>query len=390
MSQRLPIVGFIIAVIIAIFAFSQQQQAVEQARAAMTQAAQAKEQGVTAVAVANEAATAQADAQSTEAAALVNAHEAATAQSRAEADRSTAQAEIDAVATTAARLAASGTQAVNAAQSTITADTRAIQTAQSESAADLATKQADLDALATTQADTASQLATVTAQIDLAEFARQSAEEDRLTALTQVWSDATLIADTNNQLATAQAIIAGVTPTPPPQPTTVTSGTTQGEALALVNDFRSDSGQLTFQYPEGWDAREAQSGAVFVASDSRLFENTNEPVTPRVFIQILVAPAEAVGLDPDVKPLDSLAFWVGVITEQNTELKVGESREVTLGDYRAARVEGSDATDDVVITTIDAGNNIVGLILAFSSPGDMSTYLGTIDALIASIAYQPG
>lgn len=388
MTQRLPIIGFIVAVIIAIFAFSQQQQAVEQARTALTQAAQAKEQGVTAVAVANNAATAQANSQSTEAAALVNANEAATAQAQSENGRSTAQAEIDAVATTAARLAAASTQAAGAALSTITADERAKQTAQAQSAADLATKQAELDALATTQADTAAQLATATAQIDLADFARQSAEEDRLAALTQAWSAATLIADTENQLATAQAVIAGVTPTPPPpQPTTVTSGSAQGEALGLVNDFRSDSGQLTFQYPDGWAAQETQSGAVLVASDPRMLGNTNEQITPGLFMQILVTSAEAMGLDPNVKPLDSLQAWIGFVTQQNSELKVGDPREVTLGDYRAARVEGSDATGDVVITTIDAGNSTVGVVFAFSSQGDMPMFLATVDALIASIAY---
>ncbi len=387
MTQRLAIIGFIIAVIIAIFAFSQQQQAVDQARLALTQAAQAKEQGITAVAVANEAVTAQANAQSTEAAAMINANEAATAQVIAENDRTTAQAEINAGETAAARLQATSTAAAGAALSTIRADDRAMQTALAQSASDLTTKQAELDAQTTTQAETVAQLATATAQIDLAEFAREAAEEDRLAALTQAWAASTLIADTQDQLATAQAIIAGVTPTPRPQPTTETSSSAEGEALALVNDFRSASGELTFQYPDGWATQEADTGAVLVASDPRMFES-NEQITPGLFMQILVAPAETLGQTPDAKPLDTLQDWVNLVRDQNPDLQMGDPSEVTIGTYRAARAEGGDTSGELVITTIDAGNGVVGVIFAFSSQGDMPLFLATVDALIASIAYQ--
>jgi hypothetical protein len=380
-----PIIGFVIAVIIAIFAFSQQQQAVDQARLALTQAAQAKEQGVTAVAVANEAATAQSNAQSTEAAALVNANEAATAQAEAEDERNTALAQINSAETAGARLEASSTAAAGAALSTIRAGERAMQTAQSQSADELATRQAEFDALATTQAETAAQLATATAQIDLAEFARQAAEEDRILVLTQAWSAATLIADMENQLATAEAIIAGATATPLPQPAATAA---QGAALALVNDFRSNSGQLTFQYPEDWATQETNSGAVLVASDARMFENTSAQIAPGVFMQILVAPVTAFGLNPGDKPVDALQTWITLVTNQNPEIRLGEPGEVTIGAYRAARVEGSDASGELVITTIDVGNDVAGVIFAFSSRGDMPLYLPTVDAIIASITYQ--
>jgi hypothetical protein len=391
MTQRLAIIGFIIAVIIAVFAFTQQQQAVEQARTARTQAAQAQAEGVTAFAQVNEAATAQGNAQSTEAAALANVNEAATAQSEAESAQGTAQAGVNAAETRAARIAAASTAAADSARSTATADQRAIATLQAQSTADLATAQAELDTQATTQAETVAQLATATAQIDLAEFAREAAEADRLAALTQAWSAATLIADTESELATAQAVIAGVTatPTPLPQPTAAAtvSSSTQGEALELASNFRSRNGRLTFQYPETWATQELDSGAVLAASDPRILGDSNAQVQPGVFLQILVAPALEMGLSADDTPVDTLQAWVGVLTQQNSNLQISEPTETTFGSHPAARAQGGDTSGEVVVTTLDLGNDVIGVIFAFSSQGDMANFLATIDALIGSIAY---
>ena len=48
MAQRLAVIGFIIAAVVAIFAFVQQQQAVQQASAALTAQAQAQDQATSA------------------------------------------------------------------------------------------------------------------------------------------------------------------------------------------------------------------------------------------------------------------------------------------------------------------------------------------------------
>ncbi len=282
-SNRLPLVGLVIMIIIAVFALALQQQAVNDLRAQTTRAAIADNDRVTAVAMMQAASGTQVQAEVGQATAMAAARQASTAQAAAQAAAGTAAAQLDDAGTRSAQFAATGTANSDAMQATLAMHANNLATLQAESTAEVATLQGQLVAESTAQAELVAQLATATAQVDLAEFARKAAEDDRTNALNQLWTIGTRQADSSHQLATAQFILTGAPPatstprataTPELQLTSVNDAATRHHSStkgALTQTFQTSDKKIQVNYPEGWFAEEAQNGAIIIASIKKRF-----------------------------------------------------------------------------------------------------------------------
>lgn len=396
-STRLAVIGFIIAVIVAVYAFITQQQAVDNARLAAFQATTAEDGRVTAVAMMQEAVGTQVQAEAGQATARADSEIASTAQSEAEDAAATAEAQANQAATRSAQIIASSTAGSEALQSTSVADANNLSTSQAQSTAALATVQAELEAQVTLQADTASQLATATSQVDLADFAREAAEADRARALEQLWDIGTQQAETRDELATAQAIVSGATPThvptdpPPPSATPQTAATAvtnSSELPPLTNEIETNNGLMRVQYPRGWFARETDIDFITITNDEALFERGNGALESGQYeIDILAATKAELGIDPTATTEEVLLNFVEFFRSRDSAFEAGEPFSVTLGRHEGSRALGSDGSNDLAITLLYAGDEGVALVFGYGAVGEGNQFAELMDAVLATVDF---
>jgi hypothetical protein len=401
MLQRLAIPGFIIALIAAIFLFTQQQQAVQQANTAATAQAEAQAgraqaeaaQG-TAVAQAQAALAGQAQADSKRVTAVAGAESAAAKQAQAAADVSTAQAQAAANQATAqvALTAQAAAQAESTAQVTVLANTKN----------DLATAQAALQVETTAEVQLLTALGTATAQVDLAQFAQSAAEQDRATALAQSWTLATAQARTLAQIATLETrlasssgqstpIAAGITATP--SPASITQATaapaaTIDTAIELSETYTSQDGKIKFSYPKGWVIQESQNGLLLSNSQAAI-DNTGNIQSGEFVANFLVRPGATV---PNIKANPTARdvaerYSTIIIQRNNPNATIPPAVDLTIGSYPAARVPlpGADAEASLIVVDLGSGN--FGIALALGFKGELSAYETIFRKMLASVQY---
>lgn len=404
MGQRLAVVGFIVALVVAIFAFTQQQAAVEEAKAAQGARAEAQEQQSIAMAQIEESANQQQQAENSAATLMVNAQKAATAQANAEADRSTALAQIDEASTETAKLQATSAAQRTNMEATGQAGQDAIAAAQTANANVLATAQAQIDAQATTQTSFDSALLTATAQVDLAEFARQSAEDDRAEALTQAWAASTALAASSQQLETAQAIISGVTPSTTPQPATATlipeaTETVESQATSvpqgtpsfdLTQQFTSKDGLVGFRYPESWSVAELDNGLIVVGSNEAVLQRSALAVPEgQVEIQMLVSPSSGFrGLQSGATPQDVMEVFYNVLIQQGGTADLANSKDVTIGSFPGAQLEGTDGTNDVIIIVVQIAPDVYAVTFTSAAKDGLPPYTTVVNKVLGTLSFK--
>jgi hypothetical protein len=406
MGQRLAAVGFILAVIVALFMFTQQQQALKDAQLAQTLQADMDTRRGTAVAMAQSASDAQASAEAVQGTAVAQAQGAATAQSKSDSHRETAVAEARAAGTLGAQLGAAATEQYSTAQAAQSAAVDAANqqsTLMAESTAELGTAQAQIDMQATAQAGFDAALGTATAQVDLAEFARQAAEEDRATALAQFWIAATVVANQSDTQATAQAIVSGVTAAPTAIPVTPTlaptaaveanptsSPNTQSGAIPpLTATYTSSDKSFSFNYPEGWVAGDSGQGVILVVSSQDILQRSSSDLkSGELEIQMIVGPATNIrGVQAGATPTEVLKAVRDIYASQNTN-QLSDSSEVTIGNHAGARFGGIEGNNAAVITVLDLGNGRIALTFAYMFPGETDRFTPVLDDILASLSYQ--
>jgi hypothetical protein len=405
MAQRLAVIGFIIAAVVAIFAFVQQRQAVQQASAALTAQANAEDQATSAAGQVEVASAAQAQAESAQATAVSQADAAGTAQAQAQARAVAAAADAELAGTAQARSEATAHAQMTGIASTVTAVSNEIGTQQARTQDDLATAGAQLIADATDEAIFAQALGTATAQIDLAQFAASAAEDDRTAALAQVRGAQTQIAQLQSDLATAQFSLTGLPPAPTsppttPQPATPVAAaasptlpprpeatTAQGET-DLTQEFTSNDGSLQFKYPSGWLVAETSQGPVAIVSSQDVGTRTENVLkTGQVEATVLVLPGSGVtgktsGTSTSRDVADSL---VTTLVSQNSPFTLDAATELTLGNLTIGRSQGSDGDNDVVLLVLDAGNDLFGILVGRTASGERDQFEPTLRAILQTI-----
>ncbi len=404
-SNRLPLVGLVIMIIIAVFALALQQQAVNDLRAQTTRAAIADNDRVTAVAMMQAASGTQVQAEVGQATAMAAAQQASTAQAAAQSAAGTAAAQLDDAGTRSAQFAATGTASSDAMQATLTMHANNLATLQAESTAEVATLQGQLVAESTAQAELVAQLATATAQVDLAEFARKAAEDDRTNALNQLWTIGTRQADSSSQLATAQFILTGAPPatstprataTPELQLTSINDATTGTPATtngstkgALTQTYQTSDKKVQVNYPEGWFAEEAQNGAIIIASQKEVFTRTTSVLSSgQVEIQILAGNYSQFGLTPGIAATDMLNSIISVIKSSQPKFKNGAAVALTVSGHKAAQVFGSDGDNDVSLTLIQLSDTGMVVVIGSAATGEGPASIDTVTAIMNTITYS--
>ena len=401
-SNRLPLIGFVIMMIVAVFALAMQQQAVNDVRAQMTQAAKADDERVTAVAMAQAASGTQVQAEIGQATALAAAQGASTAQATAQSAAATAIAQLADEGTRSAQVAATNAADIGNVQATVTMHVNDLATVQAESTAELATLQGQLDEQATKQADLSGQLGTATAQVDLAEFARKVAEDDRSNALNQLWAISTIQADNAGQLATAQALLTVAPPaTAAPQATATPElqVTTVNDAATAVPNDTASSGRLPqlfvgadkkiqVGYPEGWFAQETQNGRIIIVNQEAIFSTSTSKMNPgQMEIDVLAGTYTDFGLTDGTTPQQLMETIVGNFKSQQPTFVIGSITPLKIGSYDATQVLVDDTENDLIITIMQLNPSAIGLVYGLSAKGEGASNMNTLLSVAASVTY---
>jgi hypothetical protein len=399
-SNRLPIIGFVIMIIVAVFALVMQQQATNDVRTQMTRAANADNDKITAVAMMQAASGTQVQAEVGQATAIAAAKAANTAQATAQAAVGTAAALVDDAGTRSAQFAATSTADKNALQATATMHANDISTLQAESTAEVATLQGQLADQSTAQAQLVGQLGTATAQVDLAEFARKAAEDDRTNALSQLWSIGTRQADSSSQLATAQSILTGappatatprVTVTPVPQATSVDSATSAPNTTGgtLGQTFQSNDKKISVGYPDGWFAQETQSGTIVIANQQAMFTRSKYALEKgQIEVDILAGTYAQFNLTAGMDPKELLTTIVTNVKSQQAKFNVGDVTSITANGHKAAQVIGNDGDNDLSITAIQLSDTALAVVYGLAATGERSASFDTVMAIVNSVSYS--
>jgi len=398
-SNRLPLVGLVIMIIVAVFALALQQQAVNDLRTQMTRAANADNDKGTAVAMAQAASGTQAQAEIGQSTALAAAQGASTAQATAQAAAGTAASQLDNAGTRSAQFVATTTANADAVQSTVTAHANDLIALQAESTAEVATLQGQLVGQATKQAELEGQLGTATAQVDLADFARKAAEDDRTNALNQLWALGTRQADSSSQLATAQVMLTGAPPaTAVPRPSEtpeIDLTSVSGESTAtsstdgtLGQTFESNDKKVQVGYPDGWFVQESQSGTITIVNDEAMFTRTTNTINPgQIEVDILAGTYSQFNLPAGTTTTDLMKIITDNITSQQPKFVISTPQEITIGNYEAVQVLVDDGENDLSISVLKLSDTAVALVYGLSSKGEGATNMNIILTVAGSITY---
>jgi len=400
MVQRLAVLGFIIAAAVAIFAFVQQQNAVQQAAAAMSAQAEADTARGTALAMAEQASDTQAEAEAGQATAVSQAEAASTAQVEAQASASAVAADAALAETAGARGMATADAQMTAAAGTVTAGAQQVEAIQTQSASDRATAEAQIRADATEEVILFMMLGTATAQVDLAQFAASAAEEDRAAALAQSRAAQTQVAQLESDLATAQFQLTGLPPAPTALPTTPTvAPTASPEPTAtprtvgeteLSQNFQSEDGSIAFAYPADWFAVEFSNGGISMTNDRELLQAQADALNAdQVYVDLFTLTSEQLGGVPTDTPVIEVAtVLVDNITSQpNSPFTLDEPTELTLNAIPAARSAGSNGDNGLVLILLDVGSETYVVAAASTAPEAIETYEPILRAILETLAF---
>lgn len=398
MAQRLAIIGFALAVILAIYLFTQQQQALKDAQQAQAAQADSEQQQATSVAMAQDAVSAQKNAENAQATSAAVAQSAGTAQAESDDQRETAVADAKSAQSLSNQLAATATiqsDMIQSAQAEATSEANQRATVEAESTSELSTQQAQIDAQATTQAGFDAALGTATAQVDLAQFALQAAEEDRATALANYWIAATVVA----QQSSSQAGSSPATAVPSTQaaPTAIptlqllpTAAVAPGTTPPLTETVTTNDKKLSLNYPQGWLAGEVQQGVLLIANSQAIIQRSSSDLqSGELEIEVVALPVTGIrGVSAGAKPEEALTAFRDIYLAQGNNATVGDVATLTIGQYDAARFAGKEGNNGVAVTILDLGNDIVALVFTYTYPGESDQFTQPLNDILATIQYQ--
>lgn len=396
MRQRLALIGFVIASIIAVAAVVLRQQALDTAQTAQAFAAAAERERATAEAMLRGSVATQVQAEANLATAAADAKQSAAGQAQAEAALATAAAQAEAAETRSAVLVATATAAAETAVAQAEAAQAAQTTLVAEATAEAATAQAQIAAGATALAESSAALGTATAQIALAEFAREAAEDDRQNALIQAWTAATALAEVSDQLATATAMLSGVTPTftplpavPTPTPLPAVEPTPSG-TVELAERFRSNDRSTRFDYPTGWIVEELNNGVILIVNQEEVFSADPNDLSAGMFsMSLVVTTIQDIGAPAGTTAASFLPALVNFIEGQDPPGDMGAVREVEIGGLPAARSLGTQGGNDIALAAVDLDEDVLAVAIASSDQGEIEQFLEVMDAILASVRFNP-
>ena len=398
MSQRLLAIGAVVlAVGLAIFSFTQQQQSTQQIAAASTREREAEISQVTAVALAQEAIQTQVAAEGDRATAVLDAAAAQENAATAAVEATNARA-TSVVVQTAGAISISTAQAdVESAQAGATAQAEANATVAAGATALAGTAQARLESAATSIVDLSVNLGTATAQVNALVFAFNSAAEDRATAVSGLLAAQTQVSALDVELATAQ-VAAGQRPsaTPPPPasatpvqavtlaPTATPEPATSAE-VELTQNFTTEAG-VRFRLPEGWNAQEGRNN-IFISSNERAADPQAEYQAGDYVVILFIINGEQLTGQKDLALADMAQIVVQAFSGGDNPLTFGPVRESRVGELPVAEARTNNDPINTTMLVASYGNDQFVAVLADSLRNEADVLSDIVRQILATFTF---
>jgi hypothetical protein len=398
MSQRLLAIGAVILALgLAVFSFTQQQQSTQQIAAASTREREAEISRVTAVALAQEAIQTQVAAEGDRATAVLDAAGAQEAAATAAVEATNARA-TSVVVQTAGAISVSTAQAdVESAQAAVTAQAEANATVAAGATALAGTAQARLESAATSIVDLSVNLGTATAQVNALVFAFNSAAEDRATAVSGLLAAQTQVSALDAELATAQ-VAAGerpsATPRPPASATpaqaatlapTVTPEPAASAALELTQNFTTEAG-VRFRLPEGWNAQEGRNN-IFISSNERAADPQADYQAGDYVVILFVINGEQLTGQKGLALAEMAQIVVQAFSDGDNPLTFDAVRESQVGDLPVAEARTNNDPINTTMLVASYGNDQFVAVLADSLLNESDVLSAIVKQILASFTF---
>lgn len=173
-------------------------------------------------------------------------------------------------------------------------------------------------------------------------------------------------------------------------------GVNLSQTIAFESEFL---GSITVNYPEGWFSATQPDQGIMIANsqaalDAMQAEESPQPEEGQVGGLITAFPSEffsSLGIAADASPSAVLSTFVeNVLTDESSEVNLGDPQEVTLNGKTAAIASGTvteeGATSDATFVVVQAEGGVV-LVIFRASEGDIGEYDATIRAVAGSAVY---
>lgn len=160
----------------------------------------------------------------------------------------------------------------------------------------------------------------------------------------------------------------------------------------LTETYTAANGALTFNYPSGWLIDQV-GPEVFVSNTANGMSASNpSQLLPGEFLMdILVDPdlMSTFGILPSSPPGDYYDILASILVSNFGATDPGVAVPATLNGRDTVRGEASGAGGDTFLIAFELERGIIGAAFAYSPRGDLATFIPTIEAILASITFDP-
>jgi hypothetical protein len=164
--------------------------------------------------------------------------------------------------------------------------------------------------------------------------------------------------------------------------------TVQGTPAPVDQSFSSEAtgGNITFNYPSGWVAN-VTNGQIVIAN-SQAAVAAASPSSGQFLIRMLVGPVSVItGLDAQSTAHDVILYFKNSLATKGVTF--GDPINLTIGNFGASRLQASSSDGDGSITAVNMGQGMYNIASVTSASGEMKQYEATLDAILATVSYQP-
>jgi hypothetical protein len=165
------------------------------------------------------------------------------------------------------------------------------------------------------------------------------------------------------------------------------AGAVAPTATPVYQTFQTSAigANVAFSYPEGWVAL-VDKGQIVVANSSAAVQSAS-PQSGQFIIRMVIGPISVIsGLSPSSTAQEVVQFFVKSIG--STGVTFGDTADLTLGAYSAARVAVSSSDGQGNITAVSMGDGIFNIASVVSANGELKQYEPVLDTILASLVYS--
>lgn len=162
----------------------------------------------------------------------------------------------------------------------------------------------------------------------------------------------------------------------------------QGTPAPITQNFQSEAtgGNVAFNYPTGWIA--TVSGGQIVVANGQAAVDAPSPSSGQFLVRMLVGPVGVLaGLDAQSSANDVILYFKNTLASQGVTF--GDPVDLTIGSFSASRVQASSSDGDGSITAVNMGSGMFNIASAVSASGEMKQFEATLNAILATVSYQP-